>query len=133
MRQAPPFDARSVANFILDLAERDDRSVSNLVLQKLAYFAHGTFLSRTGRPLVAGEFEAWKHGPVHPHIYNAFKGYGAEAIQRRAETINPVTQERSPVPEIEDPVARNVIEDVYRSLRQRSARGPGLRRVCLGV
>lgn len=120
MTQEPPFDARSVANFILDLAERDGASVSNLVLQKLAYFAHGTFLSRTGKPLVSGEFEAWRHGPVHPHIYNAFKDHGAEAICRRAEIVNPVTQEKRPVPAIEDVAVRNVIEDVYRSLRHRS-------------
>lgn len=120
MTQEPPFDARSVANFILDLAERDGASVSNLVLQKLAYFAHGTFLSRTGTPLVAGEFEAWQHGPVHPHIYNAFKSHGAEPIRRRAEIVNPVTLETRPVPEIRDAAIRNVIEDVYRSLRHRS-------------
>lgn len=120
MRPEPPFDARSVANLILDLAERDGRTLTNLVLQKLAYFAHGTFLSRTGTPLVAGEFEAWQHGPVHPHIYNAFKGHGAEPIRRRAEIVNPVTQETRPVPEIQDAAIRNVIEDVYRSLRHRS-------------
>lgn len=118
--QEPPFDARSVANLILELAERDGRSVSNLVLQKLAYFAHGTFLSRTGKPLVSGDFEAWKHGPVHPHIYHAFKDHGAEAIRGRAEIVNPVTQQRRPLPEIHDPAIRNVIEDVYRSLRHRS-------------
>lgn len=120
MSQEPPFDARAVANFILELAERDGRAVSNLVLQKLVYFAHGTFLSRTGLPLVSGEFEAWKHGPVHPHIYHAFKEYGADAISGRAQTINPVTQERLSVPEIESDAARNVVEDVYRSLRHRS-------------
>lgn len=116
----PPFDARSLANLILGMAERDGRSLSNLVLQKLAYFAHGTFLSRTGVPLIAGEFEAWQHGPVHPHIYNAFKGNGAEPIQRRALIVNPVTLETRPVPEIQDDAIRNLVEDVYRSLRHRS-------------
>lgn len=120
MTQEPPFDARSVANLILDFAERDGRSLSNLVLQKLAYFAHGTFLSRTGKPLVRSEFEAWKHGPVHPHIYHAFKDHGAEPIRGRAATVNPVTQETRPIPEILDAAVRNVIEDVYRSLRHRS-------------
>lgn len=120
MIQEPPFDARSVANLILDFAEQDGRSVSNLVLQKLAYFAHGTFISRTGTPLVRGEFEAWKHGPVHPHIYHAFKCHRAETIQGRAEIVNPVTQERKPLANIQDSEVRRVIENVYRSLRERS-------------
>lgn len=120
MMPEPPFDARSVANLILEFAERDGVAVSNLVLQKLAYFAHGTFLSRTGKPLVSAEFEAWKHGPVHPHIYHAFKDHGSEPIRGRAEIVNPVTRERRPVPDIQDVAVRSIIEDVYRSLRHRS-------------
>lgn len=120
MTQEPPFDARCVANLILDFAERDGRCLSNLVLQKLAYFAHGTFLSRTGKPLLNGEFEAWKHGPVHPHIYHAFKDHGAEPIRGRAGIVNPVTRERRTIPEIRDAAVRDIIEDVYRSLRYRS-------------
>jgi uncharacterized phage-associated protein len=105
---------------ILDLADGDGRDVSNLVLQKLVYFAHGRFLSETGQPLVAGEFEAWQFGPVHPHIYNAFKEQGSAPIRTRAESVNPVTGERRPVPPLTDAAAREVITDVYRNLRKRS-------------
>jgi uncharacterized phage-associated protein len=117
----PPFDARSVANLILDLAEKNNKTVSNLVLQKLVYFAHGTFLSRTGTPLVLGEFEAWTHGPVHPHIYNAFKQHGSAAIRERAEAVNPVTLERRAVPKVDHAEAVEIIERVYADLKYRSA------------
>lgn len=116
----PSFDARAVANLLLDLAAEDGKDVSNLVLQKLVYFAHGRFLSETGDPLVAGEFEAWQYGPVHPHIYNAFKDQGSLPIQTRAQSVNPVTGERRPIPPVMDAKARDVVVDVYRSLRQRS-------------
>src|SRR5438105_11544552 len=115
-----PLDARAVANFILDLAEGEKRSISNLVLQKLVYFAHGRFLTTTGQPLVAGEFEAWQFGPVHPHIYNAFKDHGSAPIRSRAQIVNPVTSQRRPLPPITDSAAREIIEDVYRSLRTRA-------------
>lgn len=116
----PLFDARAVANLILDLAGEDRKDISNLVLQKLVYFAHGRYLSETGQPLVAGEFEAWQYGPVHPHVYNAFKEQGASPIHTRAQSVNPVTGERRPIPPLTDSAAREVVTDVYRSLKRRS-------------
>ena len=116
----PLIDARAVANLILDLADRDQKDVSNLVLQKLVYFAHGRFLTETGQPLVSGEFEAWQFGPVHPHVYNAFKQHGSAPIRGRAEIVNPVTSQRRPIPPIADGAVREMIEDVYRSLKRRS-------------
>jgi uncharacterized phage-associated protein len=84
----PPYDPRAVANLLLDLADRDGLPVTNLVLQKLLYFAHGHFLIRSGVPLVRGGFEAWTHGPVHPAVYQAFKVAGKLPIQFRAEARN---------------------------------------------
>jgi uncharacterized phage-associated protein len=106
---------------ILDLASEDEKDISNLVLQKLVYFAHGRYLSETGQPLVAGEFEAWQYGPVHPHVYNAFKDQGSSPIRTRAQSVNPVTGERRPIPPLTDNAAREVIAEVFRSLKRRSA------------
>jgi len=61
-----PYDARAIANLMLDEASEMDRGVTNLALQKLLYFAHSLFLIEYKRPLVSGYFEAWKLGPVHP-------------------------------------------------------------------
>jgi uncharacterized phage-associated protein len=116
----PAFDARAVANLILDLASQDGKDISNLVLQKLVYFAHGQYLNQTGEPLVAGEFEAWQYGPVHPHVYNAFKDQGALPIQTRAQSANPVTGEKRPISPLTDSTARDIVTDVYRSLKRRS-------------
>lgn len=93
-----PFDARAVANLLLDIAERKGRPASNLELQKLLYFAHGRFLIACRRPLVTGYFEAWQHGPVHPAVYRAFKGAGARPIGFRAEKVDLVTGECSVIP-----------------------------------
>ena len=85
----PPPDSRGVCNRILDLAR--DQPVTNTVLQKLLYFAHGFHLVRTGQPLVYGYFEAWKSGPVHPSAFAAFAAAGDGPITFRALRRIPVS------------------------------------------
>ncbi|GEA08535.1 hypothetical protein KUL42_32960 [Alteromonas sp. KUL42] len=59
--------------------------VCPMKLQKLAYYCHGYHLSVTGEPLVAGEFQAWPYGPVHPDIYQQYKQFGNSAIPAPTE------------------------------------------------
>src|SRR5262249_26957468 len=93
-----PYDPRAIANLMLDEAERNERELSHLPLQKLLYFAHGLFLVEQKQPLVSGFFEAWQRGPVHPVVYQAFKGAGRNPIRFRAERQNIITGERVPIP-----------------------------------
>lgn len=116
-----PFDARSVANLILDIADQERRNVSNLVLQKLIYFVHGRYLNWTGRPLVSGTFEAWQYGPVHPHVYNAFKKCGDDAIKTRAVALDPITAQSRPLPSVDAPQVIEFVKDTFRDLMKRSA------------
>ena len=51
------------------LAKKSEWKLSRLELQKMVYLAHMLHLGQTGRPLVRGDWEAWKHGPVHPELY----------------------------------------------------------------
>ncbi|MEM6627732.1 MAG: type II toxin-antitoxin system antitoxin SocA domain-containing protein [Pseudomonadota bacterium] len=96
------YDPRAICNLILDEARRT--SITHVALQKLLYFAHGLHLIRTeGNPLVKGYFEAWRHGPVHPTAYKAFKQAGADVIDFRAVSRDPLTQEtRALLPNIDD-------------------------------
>ena len=54
--------------------------ISNLKLQKLAYYAQGFYLAFYDTPLFPEQIEAWTHGPVVPKLYHAYKEYGANAI-----------------------------------------------------
>jgi uncharacterized phage-associated protein len=94
---------------MLDEAERNDRNVTNLALQKLLYFAHSRHLIETTRPLVSGYFEAWQYGPVHPAAYKAFKAAGDQPITFRAERQDPLTGRRSP---LTPPTAASVVQAV---------------------
>ena len=81
-------DPRSLANVILDLAESDGVPVTNLSLNKIAYFLHGAYLAKFGEPLIDAKIEAWQYGPVFREIYHQFKGAGDKPIKHRAKTLN---------------------------------------------
>ena len=116
-----PYDPRAVANLLLDLAQEDGVAVSNLVLQKLLYFAHARFLIRTDEPLVQGGFEAWTYGPVHPAVYSAFKAEGNRPITMRAMGRNVMTGELRALPLPADHEASWHIQDVLRAYGRLSA------------
>lgn len=109
------FDPRAICNLILDEAAHDRRSITNLALQKLLYFAHGHYLVETKKPLVTGFFEAWKYGPVHPTAYQAFKSAGAKPIEFRAVSRDPFTQVSRPIPACTDASAVARIRRIVRS------------------
>jgi uncharacterized phage-associated protein len=108
-------DPRSIANLMLDEAERNDQRITNLALQKLLYFAHAIFLIEEKRPLVSGYFEAWEYGPVHPTAYQSFKLAGPQPIGFRAQRIDVVTGERSDIVPPDDPAIRRHIARIMQS------------------
>lgn len=111
----PPYDSRSVANLMLDEADRVGIRITNLALQKLLYFAHGLFLIETKRPLVSGYFEAWQYGPVHSAAYKAFRSAGSERIEFRAKAQDLVTGKLTEIAEPDDPTVRRHIIHVLSS------------------
>jgi len=72
---------KHVADYMLYLANEDQRSLTPMQLQKLVYIAHGWFLGLHGRPLVNEDVEAWQYGPVIPSLYHDFKKYGSRVIE----------------------------------------------------
>lgn len=54
--------------------------VTNLSIQKLAYFCHGWHLALLEEPLVDEQFEAWKLGPVLPTLYHTYKVFSSNPI-----------------------------------------------------
>lgn len=63
--------------------------VSNLVLQKILYIAHGTYMAQQGadKPLITGTFYAWHYGPVVPDLYRKFRMFGPDEIREYALTM----------------------------------------------
>ena len=70
-----------VADFFVYLANQlEDDQISNLKLNKLLYYAQGTHLARTGKPLFENAIEAWQYGPVVPEVYQKYKACGKNPI-----------------------------------------------------
>ncbi len=106
-----PADPRGICNLMLD--EAGGRGpITNLALQKLLYFAHGLHLIETKKPLVSGYFEAWQFGPVHPAAYRAFKAAGDRPIDFRATRQDPLTGERTAIPNPTQPGIADCIRRV---------------------
>jgi uncharacterized phage-associated protein len=80
------YDARTIANYFLELAHGDRIPLDPLKLQKLVYLAQGWHLAFYGTPLISQAVEAWRYGPVVPQLYYEFRQFGAWPITRRAET-----------------------------------------------
>lgn len=98
----PPYDPRSVANHILNLAWDYGIEVTHLSLQKILYFLHEQHLREFTSPLCKGYFIAWKHGPVHPEIWNSFKAVGRNTIRHHAYALDINSGMPVKAPEIEN-------------------------------
>ena len=86
----PPYDARAVANYFLDLAERDGKTLDPIKIQKLVYLAHGWSLALTGKPLIVDKVEAWPYGPVIRSLFLAFGDAGNGPIEHYALDVQMV-------------------------------------------
>jgi uncharacterized phage-associated protein len=114
-------DPRIVANYMLGMAASRGISVTNLALQKLLFFAHAISLTERKVALVSGYFEAWQYGPVHPTVYEAFKAAGGDAIDFRAEALDPVTRARKPLQSLNDSATREICDRVMIQFGRMSA------------
>ena len=88
------YDVRSLANLVLDFAERSNTEVSNMTINKIVYFLHAWYVAKTGKPLVTAKIEAWEYGPVFRELYWEFKQFGKEKITTRATRRNPETTQK---------------------------------------
>ncbi len=75
-KMVPPYDSRKVANQFIRFAKNRGKPMTILRVLKLAYMAHGWHLALTNEPLVNEPVQAWRHGPVIPSIYYAFRPQG---------------------------------------------------------
>ena len=112
---------KAIANLILDVGLKLGRKPSNLSINKIAYFAHGYYLAKFGKPLIDAKIEAWEYGPVFREIYHEFKKCGDKPVTFYARDFNPETDEVEVV-KWELPIEEEVfVREVVESYLQMSA------------
>lgn len=75
------YEAETIANAFLKIAEEDGYSLTPMKLQKLLYFAQGHSLSLLDKSLIRDDCQCWPYGPVYPHVYTALRCYGTNTIE----------------------------------------------------
>ena len=75
------YDSRQVANEFIRLAAGEGRALSIMTILKLVYIAHGWTLALCDKELITDYAQAWKHGPVVPSVYFAFRPFGVNVSE----------------------------------------------------
>lgn len=113
-------NALAVANYFIDIANREGKGITQLGLMKRVYIAHGFSLAIHHKSLLDPRFdrvEAWKYGPVIPNVYHSFKQYRSNPIAEKTVIMTWDEQTREPVyeyPELDDEDAKAVVDMVWR-------------------
>ena len=103
----------SIANAFIKKAKDEGTKLTPMKLQKLVYYAHGWYLAITGKPLIDGQVEAWRFGPVIPSLYREFKEFGKADISRYARSTD---FDMDGVAEMipSDPIPRVIVNKIWK-------------------
>ena len=93
------------------MMEEDAELISPMKLQKLLYYAQGSFLGVYNEPLFGEDLLAWEHGPVVECVYQAYRRYGAAGIPYDADFDSSIFT----------PEENDLLNEVYDTFGQYSA------------
>lgn len=112
-------NALSVANYFIELAQKEQTPITQLGLMKRVYAAHGFSLALLGRSLLDERFDdvqAWKYGPVIPSVYHSFKSFKSNPITEKSiimEWDDKRNEAKYITPELTDKEAKTIVEMVW--------------------
>lgn len=78
----PMVSVQALSNSILKRAFSEKIPVTPMKLQKLLYFIYRDYLQKTNHRLFSEPFQTWKYGPVLSSVYDEFKAFHANPINR---------------------------------------------------
>ena len=116
-------NALSVANYFIDLAQRDKATITQLGLMKRVYIAYGFCLAMLDKSILDERFdrvEAWRYGPVIPSVYHSFKQYKNSPITDKTVIMEwdaQTEQAHYVTPKLEDEDAKKIVEFVWHRYR----------------
>jgi uncharacterized phage-associated protein len=115
------YDAKAVANYFLEVAKAEGKTIDPLGMQVLVYFAHGWNLAVYGRPLITQRIEAGPNGPIIRDLYEDFSRFGYAPITEPAMKWSVVPGSsraiKSEYPPISDPDTLGLLDSVWEAYR----------------
>jgi uncharacterized phage-associated protein len=93
-----------IADFFLKYAAEFGEPLTQLKLQKLAYYAQAWHLALCKKPLFKEDFQAWVYGPALPTLYRKYKRFGYNPIKVPKNLSFPKLNSET----------RSFLEEVYR-------------------
>lgn len=89
-----------------------DWMVNNLEIQKILYLANMIYVGRHDKLLINEAFEAGKHGPILPRLYNKLKRFRLHPIKKYIFEKDVQT--------IDDEEINNILEEAWEKLGNQS-------------
>lgn len=122
------YQPMDIANYIIVLANQGQKEITNLKLQKLLYYVNAKYLvDNDGRQLMDEQFQRWTYGPVMRSVYENFREYGSNNINKPIgqyvfDPQNPFKATYEPYDENKLPQnIKSTIKHVFNTLAQHSA------------
>ena len=101
------YSAAAISNFFIEKSQKLGKSISNMKLQKMIFFAHAAFFKQNQKPLFSDPVVAWQHGPVVESIYHALKKYGDGSVTEMITRFEPSNDDTFRGYHVVTPVVRN--------------------------
>lgn len=123
------YSAKAVANEFLRLADDENRTLTQMQISKLVYFAHGWSLGIGAGLLVNEEPKASEYSIVFLSLIESFRNYGSAPIQDYAWNIQLGKKKRWPrrghhtnivYPKVNDEDAQKIIKKVWDTYKNMS-------------
>lgn len=106
------------SNHVIALANREGKGISNLELQKVMYFAIGSYIKANGiddliKSIYDEPFEAWPYGPVVRSVYFKHKLRGRNRIKVSGNYYEYLSSLNENIKEYLDVPIRKMVNDSH--------------------
>ncbi len=98
--------SHAIANAFISIAEKENKKLTNMQIQKLVFIAHGYCLALLGEPLFYHNAHAWQWGPVIPKLYKSLQKYGNYHVDASVDAQDSL---------LEEDVKFNLVEAIYKN------------------
>lgn len=81
-------DGMAVANYIIEIANKNNIDVTHLKIQKIMFYLQQDFINEFGYPLINADFKYGNYGPYLEEVYHNLSNYGATNIKETQQILN---------------------------------------------